>query len=86
MAERNGSTDNDSSISEDLRGEGMIETPHISLTKAETAAVIDYIFQHARGSPNGKAYKVWQKMFAFLNSEIANKRLEPLLMQTNLFT
>jgi hypothetical protein len=41
----------------------------MELSKTEVEAVIDYIFQHSRTSPNGKAYKVWKKMYEFLNAE-----------------
>ncbi len=36
------------------------------LTEAELRAVMDYIWQHARSSPNGTAFKVWQKMYNHL--------------------
>jgi hypothetical protein len=41
----------------------------MELSKTEVEAVIDYIFQHSRTSPNGKAYKVWKKMFDFINAK-----------------
>jgi alpha-D-ribose 1-methylphosphonate 5-triphosphate synthase subunit PhnG len=41
----------------------------MQLSKAEVAAIIDYIYQHARTSPNGRAYKVWKKMYDFLRDE-----------------
>jgi hypothetical protein len=42
---------------------------NMELSKTEVEAVIDYIFQHSRTSPNGKAYKVWKKMFDFINAK-----------------
>lgn len=41
----------------------------IGLTKSECEAVMSYIWNASRGSPNGKAYKTWQKMFDFVNDE-----------------
>ena len=44
----------------------------MNLSKSEVSAIIDYVFQHSRGNPNGKAFKVWQKMFDFLNDKQPN--------------
>jgi hypothetical protein len=41
----------------------------LELSKADVDAVVDYIYQHCRTSPNGRGYKVWQKMFDFQNDE-----------------
>ncbi len=43
---------------------------HLTLSDGEIRAVMDYIWQHARSSPNGKAYRVWKKMFEYLEREI----------------
>ncbi len=41
----------------------------LELSQAEVEAVISYIYQHCRTSaPNGKGYKVWEKMWAFQNA------------------
>ncbi len=45
----------------------------LELSRADVAAVIDYIFAHARCSPTGRAYKVYEKMFDFQNDKGANK-------------
>ncbi len=41
----------------------------IELSKSDVEAVIDYIYQHVRTSPNGRGYKVWKKMFDSLNEQ-----------------
>ncbi len=43
--------------------------PDLNLSKPEVEAVMDYIWQHVRASPKGKGYKVWQKMFDFVEGE-----------------
>ena len=40
----------------------------LELSQSEVAAVENYIWQHVRTSPNGKAYKVWERMFEFQSS------------------
>lgn len=30
---------------------------------------MDYIWQHVRASPKGKGYKVWAKMFDFVDTD-----------------
>ncbi len=38
----------------------------LELSQAEIDAVIDYVYAHVRtAAPNGKGFKVWQKMFEF---------------------
>jgi len=39
----------------------------LELSKADVDAIIDYIFLHARASPKGRGYKVWERMLAFQN-------------------
>jgi hypothetical protein len=41
----------------------------LCLSKSEVNSIISYVWQHSRGSPNGTAFKVWQKMFDFLNDD-----------------
>jgi hypothetical protein len=41
----------------------------LSLSKSEVNSVIGYIWQHSRGSPDGAPFKVWKKMFDFLNDD-----------------
>ncbi len=51
-------------------GTGAKSDNGMTLTKPECEAVMDYIYQHARtAAPNGKAFKVWQKMFDFVTSD-----------------
>lgn len=45
------------------------DNTRLELTRSEVIAVMDYIFQHSRTSPNSKAYKVWVKMFEWLDGE-----------------
>lgn len=45
----------------------MTET--LTLTRADCEAVMSYVWQHSRASPNGRAFKVWQKMWAFVCEE-----------------
>ena len=40
----------------------------LCLSHSEVGAVISYIYAHCRtAAPNGKGYKVWEKMYAFQN-------------------
>lgn len=41
----------------------------LELTKRECEAVMSYIWQHSRASESGTAYKVWEKMWGFVNEE-----------------
>ena len=41
----------------------------LSLSKPEVESVMEYIWTHCRASENGKAYKVWKKMFEFVNDD-----------------
>ncbi len=43
--------------------------PKLQLTEKEVEAIEHYIWQHVRASENGLAYKVWKKMFDFVNEE-----------------
>lgn len=47
----------------------MIKKEKFEMTRSEVDAVIDYIFTHVRASPNGKGYKVWERMLAFQNRQ-----------------
>ena len=38
---------------------------NLNLTRAEVAAVIDYVYQHVRAT-EGKGKQVWEKMHEFL--------------------
>ncbi len=41
----------------------------LELTRADVDAVMDYIYQHVRASPNGRGYKVWERMLEFLDKD-----------------
>lgn len=57
----------------------------LELSKKEVEAVMSYIFQHCRAYPDSTAFKVWEKMFEFVNDEAPAKELEPYLSQSSLF-
>ncbi len=52
----------------------MTNPDKLELTRADCEAVISYIFWHCRTSPEGRGFKVWQKMFDFINEEDAEER------------
>jgi hypothetical protein len=45
------------------------EQPKLELTRRECEAVASYIWNASRGSPNGLAFKTWQKMWKFINMD-----------------
>lgn len=53
------------------------EPERLTLTRRECAAVMEYIWAHSRSAPNGTAFKVWQKMQAFVNGETEEEQAEP---------
>jgi hypothetical protein len=47
----------------------MSDVRRLGLTKSEVRAVMDHIWQHSRSSPNGAAFKVWERMWDFLSDD-----------------
>ncbi|MEP7076892.1 MAG: hypothetical protein ABI878_13880 [Acidobacteriota bacterium] len=43
----------------------------LELSQADVAAVIDYVFQHVRASPNGRGHKVWERMLEFQGETVS---------------
>lgn len=58
----------------------------LELSKSEIDAVQSYIWNQVRSSPTGKGYKVWEKMWKFLNDETEPEPEEPTVKaQADLF-
>ena len=50
----------------------------VTLSKRECEAVMGYVWNHSRASPEGLAYRIWQKMWAFVNNEPDAREAEAL--------
>lgn len=44
------------------------------MSRTEVESVIDYVFTHSRGNPNGRAFKVYRKMFEFISGAPAEQQ------------
>lgn len=58
----------------------------MNLTRADIEAIIEYVYWHCRTNPNGRAYKVWERMRDSLNPpEIDTKRVQESATEPTLF-